>query len=157
MEGIKERTASADVCMMNIMETSSYRQFYTPEEVKEWAEINYGSFLDNTEAEIYQKVYEYTGNWYKQVNLLLRQAPPINTLEFDSWWPDYESQARKMHESNVRAGLTSSEFKFEETDFIEHQSMDIEKKADAKTINNLLHEYKLAENIDVYRIVSKKY
>jgi len=139
------------------VEISAYRQFATSVEVKKWAETNYASFLGNTDTEIYRKVYEYTGSWYKPINAFLRRAPLINTPEFDSWWPDYENEVRKEYKFYMGAGASMAEFKFDEADYMELQSLDARKKADAKKINTLLHEYRLTEGIVVYRLVNKDY
>lgn len=53
----------------------SYREFSSAEEVAAWAQEHYGSFLNNPDELIYNKVFEYTGNTYIPINRLLRELP----------------------------------------------------------------------------------
>ena len=138
-------------------EKTNYREFKNANEVNEWAYKYYGNFLNETSTEIYNKVFEYTGSFYTSINSFMRKAPDINSISFDSWWPDHKQDNQKLHDATAVEGLTKGDFSYIQEDIDDDRASYTEIKTSIKMINNLLMSYKLNENIVAYRIVPLNY
>ena len=79
-----------------------YRKFTDPSEVNDWAQKYYGRFLNNQEAPIYKKIYEYTGSSYYPINMALRNLPEVDEEDAkkyarESYW-EYLDDAKMIRQ-----------------------------------------------------------
>ena len=81
----------------------SYREFTSAEEVQAWAQEHYGSFLNNPDEPIYDKVFDYTGNTYIPINRLLRKLPT---------WPakKYREKLSEVYQEFYDDGIVLDDF-----------------------------------------------